>query len=156
MGSGPVYAQSPTPAKPPTPTAGTDAPAGLSFPTLLPWPGLPTFFPSEPEIDLTNLPLFPDLDTSKRVEAEFDSRVAELNSQIAGKQALLYNLLVNWASDVSEIRQIQVELSELRTERDRLALEHLLLLRQLEETFVIPVPFPSTASSKTAPTPTPK
>jgi len=50
---------------------------------------------------------------------------------------------------------LQARLSQLRTERDRLALEHLLLMRQLQENFVIPTisrsPSPSSLPSPSPP-----
>jgi hypothetical protein len=102
------------------------------------WPSLVPPSP-DPVVDLINqIPLLPDPDMARQVEIDFKENVAFLNQQIADHQTRLHSLLLNWSSDPSVIREIQAQLSELRTERDRLALEHLLILRQLERDFALP------------------
>lgn len=81
------------------------------------------------------------------MDREFSRRLARLNQQIASQQDRLYRLLQTWDANVEDIRQTQAQLSQLRFERDRLALEHLLLLRQLQENFALPLPRRSAASS---------
>ncbi len=98
-------------------------------------------------IHLDRLALLPDADLAERMDVEFSQQLARLNAQIADKQERLYRLLQDWGSPEADIRQIQAQLSELRTERDRLALEHLLMLRQLQENFALPLPSRSAASS---------
>jgi hypothetical protein len=98
-------------------------------------------------IHLDHLALLPDADLAEQMDVEFSQQLARLNAQIADKQERLYRLLQDWGSAEADIRQIQAQLSELRTERDRLALEHLLMLRQLQENFALPLPSRSAASS---------
>ncbi|MEN9221900.1 MAG: hypothetical protein Q6M04_05625 [Thermostichus sp. BF3_bins_97] len=98
-------------------------------------------------IHLERLALLPDADLAEQMDEEFSQRLARLNAQIADKQERLYRLLQDWGSAEADIRQIQAQLSELRTERDRLALEHLLMLRQLQDNFALPLPSRSAASS---------
>jgi len=93
------------------------------------------------------LALLPDPELAEEMDVEFSRRLARLNRQIADQQERLYRLLQTWDSDEADIRQIQAQLSQLRTERDRLALEHLLMLRQLQENFALPLPDRSAASS---------
>ncbi|MFS8851363.1 hypothetical protein NW832_01010 [Synechococcus sp. R5-16] len=93
------------------------------------------------------LALLPDPELAEEMDVEFSRRLARLNRQIANQQERLYRLLQTWDSDEADIRQIQAQLSQLRTERDRLALEHLLMLRQLQENFALPLPDRSAASS---------
>jgi hypothetical protein len=105
---------------------------------------LPRLSPSPPPpveigIDLDLLPLFPDQELATQMESQFNQRVADLNAEIALKQADLHHWLVTWESDEAKIRETQVDLSRLRTERDRLSLEHLLVMRQLELHFIIPI-----------------
>jgi len=99
---------------------------------------------------LEGLPLFPDPDLAAALETDFSRQLAVINAQIGDRQAVLQTLLIRWESDADQVRHLQTRLSQLRTERDRLALEHLLLMRQLQENFVIPnaprSPSPSPAS----------
>ncbi|MEN9231323.1 MAG: hypothetical protein Q6L68_10480 [Thermostichus sp. DG02_5_bins_236] len=97
-------------------------------------------------IDLEHLALLPDPDLAERMDVDFGQRLARLNEQIANQQERLYRLLQDWGSAEADIRQIQTQLSALRTERDRLALEHLLMLRQLQDNFALPLPSRSAAS----------
>lgn len=108
-------------------------------------PPLPTL--ADLGIHWDRLALLPDLELAEEMDREFSRRLARLNRQIANQQERLYRLLQTWDSDEADIRQIQAQLSQLRTERDRLALEHLLLLRQLQENFALPLPARSAASS---------
>jgi hypothetical protein len=96
--------------------------------------------PPPPKIELRTLPLFPDLKLAEQLDADFTARVAALNDNIANKQRQLHRMLQDWSISENVIRLTQKELSQLRTERDRLALEHLLIMRQLERNFVIPSP----------------
>ncbi len=96
--------------------------------------------PPYSKIELRTLPLFPDLKLAEQLDADFTARVADLNDNIAQKQRQLHGMLQDWSVSENVIRLTQKELSQLRTERDRLALEHLLIMRQLERNFVIPVP----------------
>lgn len=96
--------------------------------------------PQYSKIELRTLPLFPDLKLAEQLDADFTTRVADLNDNIAKKQRQLHRMLQDWSVSENVIRLTQKELSQLRTERDRLALEHLLIMRQLERNFVIPVP----------------
>lgn len=114
---------------PPRPTPLRFPPARFQ-PTPTPTPDL--------GIDLDNLALIPDRRLAKQMEADFSQQVTDLNQQIGSKQADLQHLLMNWSSDTKQLHLIQAEISALRTERDRLALEHLLILRQLQLEFVIP------------------
>ncbi|WP_244350170.1 hypothetical protein [Thermostichus vulcanus] len=98
-------------------------------------------------IHLDRLALLPDADLAEQMDVEFSQQLARLNAQIADKQERLYRLLQDWSSSEADLRQIQAQLSELRTERDRLALEHLLMLRQLQDSFALPLPNRSAASS---------
>ncbi|MEN9224494.1 MAG: hypothetical protein Q6M54_03385 [Thermostichus sp. DRC_bins_24] len=98
-------------------------------------------------IHLERLALLPDADLAEEMNVEFSQQLARLNAQIADKQERLYRLLQDWDSAETDIRQIQAQLSELRTERDRLALEHLLMLRQLQDNFALPLPSRSAAGS---------
>ena len=87
---------------------------------------------------LSRLPLFPDTKLAEALESDFRTQIAGLNTQIADKQIALQTMLSSWSSDVELIRKTQGVLSDLRRERDRLSLEHLLLMRQVREHFVIP------------------
>ena len=122
-------------------------------PLLFPdFPLLKELDPSPPSLaDLgihwDRLALLPDPELAEEMDVEFSRRLARLNRQIADQQERLYRLLQTWDSDEADIRQIQAQLSRLRTERDRLALEHLLMLRQLQENFALPLPDRSAASS---------
>ncbi|MFS8885580.1 hypothetical protein [Synechococcus sp. H70.2] len=122
---------------------------------LSPFPDFPLLKKLEPlpptstqlDIDWAQLPLLPDPQLAEEMDREFSRRLARLNQQIASQQDRLYRLLQTWDSDEEEIRQVQAQLSQLRLERDRLALEHLLLLRQLQENFALPLPSRSAATS---------
>ncbi len=98
-------------------------------------------------IDWDRLALLPDLELAEEMDRQFSRRLARLNRQIANQQERLYRLLQTWDSDEDAIRQTQAQLSQLRLERDRLALEHLLILRQLQENFALPLPSRSAAGS---------
>jgi hypothetical protein len=110
--------------------------------------------PPQPVL-LEGLPLFPDPSLAQSLEADFNRQLAAINAQIGDRQAVLQALLLRWESDEGQIRRLQARLSQLRTERDRLALEHLLLMRQLQENFVIPTisrsPSPSSLPSPSPP-----
>ncbi len=128
------------------PSAGSDPGSIDSSPSFM----IPSFKwfesppPSYPAIDLSQLPLFPDSQLAEQINQDFGRQVADLNSQISEKQIELHESLKNWSSPETDIRTIQLDLSELRTERDRLALELLLLLRQLDRNFDIPDPVKTT------------
>lgn len=119
-------------------------------PTFTPIPRLaPTPVP-RPDIgiDLGLLPLLPDLELAEQMQHQFQDQVTRINAQIAEKQADLHSWLSSWDTDETKIRAAQAELSRLRTERERLSLEHLLVIRQLERQFVIPIrATPQTAGS---------
>jgi len=89
-------------------------------------------------IVLEGLTLLPDPDLATALEDQFTQRLSSVNAQISDRQAVLQQLLGRWESDDGQIRRLQARLSQLRTERDRMALEHLLMMRQLQEKFVIP------------------
>ncbi|NJL98182.1 MAG: hypothetical protein HC924_04830 [Synechococcaceae cyanobacterium SM2_3_2] len=125
-----------------SPTQLLDRPRFTPLPRLSPSP----LSPVEIGIDLDLLPLFPDQELATLMENQFNQRVAELNADIALRQADLHHWMVTWESDEAKIRETQAELSRLRTERDRLALEHLLVMRQLELHFIIPLRTPPQAS----------
>lgn len=119
-------------------------------PTFTPLPRLaPTPVPPpDIGIDLSLLPLLPDLELAQQVQHLFHDQVTRLNAEIAEKQADLHAWLSTWETDETKIRAAQAELSRLRTERERLSLEHLLVMRQLERQFIIPVrATPQTAGS---------
>lgn len=132
----------PTPA-PPTPTI-YKTPSGILTPRLV-YPS-PRSTGSGWGTLLETLPLMPDRDRALRMDGVFQQKVRLVNLRIQERQRRLHVLLEDWTSDPDQIRGIQAELSELRTERDRLALEHLLLMRQLERHFVIPPPAQSSPS----------
>ncbi|MGQ9837934.1 MAG: hypothetical protein ACUVRV_08205 [Cyanobacteriota bacterium] len=90
-------------------------------------------------IHLEHLALLPDPDLAEQMDVDFRQQLARLNEQIAAQQEHLYRLLQDWGSNEEDIRQVQAQLSALRTERDRLALEHLLMLRQLQDNFSLPL-----------------
>ncbi|MEN9205074.1 MAG: hypothetical protein Q6J68_02765 [Thermostichales cyanobacterium SZTDM-1c_bins_54] len=100
--------------------------------------GDPPSWAQSPSVVLEALPLFPDAELAADLETRFSQQLAAINAQIGDRQAVLQALLMRWESDEGQIRRLQARLSQLRTERDRLALEHLLLMRQLQENFVIP------------------
>ncbi|MDX2272927.1 MAG: hypothetical protein NW237_13410 [Cyanobacteriota bacterium] len=137
----------------PMPTASPLLPTDLSSPEtdplLLLFPLWPTQPPQSPEltVDLVNLSLLPDGDLAESMDAQFNQEVAILNRQINDKQAQMHEQLLNWSSSPDQIRQIQVEVSNLKAERDRLALEHLLVMRQLQQRFVIPTRTPTAEGS---------
>ncbi|MEO1133869.1 MAG: hypothetical protein AAFX40_14330 [Cyanobacteria bacterium J06639_1] len=103
------------------------------------------------EIDLDALTLIPDPRTAEQLESLFRLRVAGINDSIQRRQADLQGQLADASSNDDDIRQLQRELSNLRSERDRLAIEHLLLMRQVTEKLVFPasfgVPSPATESA---------
>ena len=146
--------------QPTPPPASFQAPARKNQPPsgeieLSPFPNFPLLkeveAPPPPStklgIDWAQLPLLPDPELAAEMDREFSRRLARLNQQIASQQDRLYRLLQTWDANVEDIRQTQAQLSQLRLERDRLALEHLLLLRQLQENFALPLPRRSAASS---------
>ncbi|GAB4217818.1 MAG: hypothetical protein OHK0012_23860 [Synechococcales cyanobacterium] len=94
--------------------------------------------PVSQSIVLEGLTLLPDPDLATVLEDQFTQRLGSVNAQISDRQAVLQQLLGRWESDDGQIRRLQARLSQLRTERDRMALEHLLMMRQLQEKFVIP------------------
>lgn len=102
------------------------------------WPTLIQPSPDPVGDLIEKIPLLPNPEMARQVEADFKENVAFLNQQIADHQTRLQSLLMNWSSEPSMIREIQAQLSKLRTERDSLALEHLLILRQLERDFTLP------------------
>ncbi len=119
-------------------------------PTFTPIPRLaPTPVPPpDIGIDLSLLPLLPDLELAEQMQHQFHDQVARINAEIAEKQADLHSWLTSWETDEAKIRETQAELSRLRTERERLSLEHLLVMRQLERQFIIPLrATPQTAGS---------
>ncbi|MEN9202006.1 MAG: hypothetical protein Q6K80_10980 [Thermostichus sp. DG_1_6_bins_120] len=146
-----------------TPTARPQTPAPERWRPVLPsseaegfpfsrFPLLKKLDPPSPSladlgIDLERLALLPDPELAEEMDNEFSRQLARLNGQIADKQERLLRLLQDWGASETEIRQMQIQLSALRTERDRLALEHLLLLRQLQENFALPLPSRSAAGS---------
>ncbi|NJK63363.1 MAG: hypothetical protein HC921_12380 [Synechococcaceae cyanobacterium SM2_3_1] len=122
-----------------TPTAAKPQSQQPSFQDWI----LTTPLPQNPQyskIELRTLPLFPDLKLAEQLDTDFTTRVADLNDNIARKQRQLHRMLQDWSVSENVIRLTQKELSQLRTERDRLALEHLLIMRQLERNIVIPIP----------------
>lgn len=141
--------RTPPVARPQPPAPDQTDPDPLLFPDF---PLLKELDPPPPSLaDLgihwDRLALLPDSELAEEIDVEFSRRLARLNRQIADQQERLYRLLQSWDSDEADIRQIQAQLSRLRTERDRLALEHLLMLRQLQENFALPLPDRSAASS---------
>ncbi len=139
-------------AGPPTPAQNQPASAEIELSPFPDFPLLKELDPPPPTLaDLgihwDRLALLPDPELAEAMDREFSRRLARLNRQIVNQQERLYRLLQTWDSDEADIRQIQAQLSQLRTERDRLALEHLLLLRQLQENFALPLPGRSAASS---------
>lgn len=92
---------------------------------------------------LETLTLIPDRVTAERLERLFGLRVQAINTQIAQHQTDLQKRLADLTSSDDEIRRLQAELSQLRVERDRLAIEHLLLMRQVTEKLVFPESFDS-------------
>lgn len=142
-----VRLQSPTPERwrPVLPSAEAELFPFSRFPLLEKMdPPPPTL--ADLGIHLERLALLPDPDLAEHMDVDFSQRLARLNAQIADKQERLYRLLQDWGSAEADIRQIQAQLSELRTERDRLALEHLLMLRQLQDNFALPLPSRSATS----------
>ncbi|MFS8854441.1 hypothetical protein NW851_01035 [Synechococcus sp. H55.7] len=144
----------PSPGSRLTPTPAQNQPTSPGI-ELSPFPDFPLLKELDPPsptladlgIHWDHLALLPDPELAEAMDREFNRRLARLNRQIANQQERLYRLLQDWDSDEADIRQIQSQLSQLRTERDRLALEHLLLLRQLQENFALPLPGRSAASS---------
>lgn len=96
--------------------------------------------PFEPIPELNSLILLPSSDTVTWLDEQFSLEVAPLNARIAFRQELLEELLSDPNSNDNRIRQVQSILSKLRAERDRLAIEHLLLVRQLSDGGKIPNP----------------
>ncbi len=141
--------------RPSTPAAGQSRLAAPRPEESSPFPNFPLLNQLEPPlspladlgIEWDRLALLPDLELAEEMDKEFSRRLARLNRQIANQQERLYRLLQTWDSDEADIRQAQAQLSQLRLERDRLALEHLLILRQLQENFALPLPSPSAANS---------
>ena len=141
--------------RPQTPAAGQSRLAAPKAEESSPFPNFPLLNKLDPPlptladlgIDWDRLALLPDPDLAEEMDREFSRRLARLNRQIANQQERLYRLLQTWDSDEADIRQAQAQLSQLRIERDRLALEYLLMLRQLQENFALPLPGPSAASS---------
>lgn len=108
----------------------------LSEPTLLELhlDRLPQPYQPEPQplgIDLSELILLPSTATASWLDRKFETEVAPLNARIEFRQELLQQLLRNPDSNDDRIRQVQSILSQLRAERDRIAIEHLLLVRQV-------------------------
>ncbi|MFS8900940.1 hypothetical protein NW845_06105 [Synechococcus sp. H60.2] len=136
----------------PTPAQNQAASPGVELSPFPNFPLLKELSPPPPTwadlgIHWDHLALLPDPELAEAMDREFNRRLARLNRQIANQQDRLYRLLQTWDSDEEEIRQVQAQLSQLRLERDRLALEHLLLLRQLQENFALPLPSRSAATS---------
>ncbi len=141
--------------RPQTPAAEQSRLAAPKTEELSPFPNFPLLNRLDPPlptsadlgIEWDRLALLPDLELAEEMDRQFSRRLARLNRQIANQQERLYRLLQTWDSDEDAIRQTQAQLSQLRLERDRLALEHLLILRQLQENFALPLPARSAASS---------
>ncbi|MEM9568549.1 MAG: hypothetical protein AAF974_09605 [Cyanobacteria bacterium P01_E01_bin.34] len=89
-------------------------------------------------VDLSQLVLIPSPATVSWLDEQFEVEIAPINSRIAFRQDLLQQLLSNPDSSDNRIRQVQSILSQLRAERDRIALEHLLLVRQVNENGALP------------------
>ncbi|WP_051039836.1 hypothetical protein [Synechococcus sp. PCC 7336] len=94
--------------------------------------------PLLPTVNLDALVLLPDRQTADWLEAQFEANVAILNDRITRRQAMLQDLLMDADSHDDRIRQVQSILSQLRTARDRLAIEHLLLIRKLSPDGTLP------------------
>lgn len=84
-------------------------------------------------INVMELPLLPDPETALFLENTFSQQVASINHQIGEYQAELYTLLNDTYSSDRDIRRTQAIISQLRTERDRLSIEHLIKLRQVQD-----------------------
>ncbi|MEO0852207.1 MAG: hypothetical protein AAFY15_01710 [Cyanobacteria bacterium J06648_11] len=102
------------------------------------------------EVDLDALTLIPDPRTAERLESLFRLRVSGINARIQRRQADLQGKLADANSNDDDIRRLQRELSNLRAERDSLAIEHLLLMRQVTEKLVFPASFGSPAPATSA------
>lgn len=100
-----------------------------------------------PEVDLGELQLIPNSKTAARLERQFGSQVKTINWRINQRKTELRLKLTDLTSSDREIRRLQAELSQLRTERDRLAIEHLLLMRQVTEKLVFPASFAPSESA---------
>ena len=96
--------------------------------------------PPNLSLNLDSLVLLPSDDTVTWLDNRFSQQVAPLNDRIAFRQELLEELLSDPNSNDNRIRQVQSILSRLRAERDRMAIEHLLLVRQLSSEGVLPKP----------------
>ncbi|MGK7911886.1 MAG: hypothetical protein AB4050_10465 [Synechococcus sp.] len=94
--------------------------------------------PPRLEVDLSQLVLLPSPNTVTWLDKQFETEVASINSRIAFRQELLQQLLQDPDSSDDRIRQVQSILSQLRAERDRIAIEHLLLVRQVSENGSLP------------------
>jgi hypothetical protein len=105
---------------------------------------------SSPQIDLAALPLLPNPITSNWLTQRFEQQVRILNDRITFRQTVLRDLLADPNSNDASIRQVQAILSQLRTQRDRLAIEHILLMRQIQDNFTLPS-FEHSAAASTAP-----
>ena len=101
---------------------------------------LPQPIPSPSTFNLEHLILLPNLETIAWLDRQFAISVAPLNSRIELRQDMLLELLSQPSSSDGEIREVQSILSQLRSERDRMAIEHLLLVRQLSEEGKLPRP----------------
>ena len=90
------------------------------------------------DVDLSHMLLIPDTATVTWLDEQFEKEVEPLNSRISFRQQLLQDLLNDPDSNDNRIRQVQSILSQLRAERDRIAIEHLLLVRQVSENGALP------------------
>ncbi len=89
-------------------------------------------------VDLSQLVLIPNPATVSWLDEQFEIEIAPINSRIAFRQDLLQQLLSDPDSNDNRIRQVQSILSQLRAERDRIAIEHLLLVRQVNANRTLP------------------
>ncbi len=93
-----------------------------------------------PLLDLELLILLPNTETIAWLDRQFAAAVAPINARIEFRQDLLLQLLSEPNTSDHQIRQAQLILSQLRAERDRMAIEHLLLVRQLSDDGKLPRP----------------